>query len=57
MFRINTKTCQEFTLAEIFIMAAMNVETFRVTSGARVRPNAEKIREGFACATQNGGNL
>ncbi len=36
MFRITTKACGRFTLAEILLMAAMNVKTVRVASG-RVR--------------------
>jgi len=39
MFSITTKTCHKFTLAEILIMAAMNVETTRFESAARVRAN------------------
>jgi hypothetical protein len=29
MFNISAKTCRSFTLAEVLIMAAMNVETDR----------------------------
>jgi hypothetical protein len=32
MFSITGKTCRAFTLAEILIMAAMNVETIRLAS-------------------------
>jgi hypothetical protein len=32
MFRITTRTCGTFILAEILIMAAMNVETIRMDS-------------------------
>jgi hypothetical protein len=32
MFNITAKTCCTFTLAEILIMAAMNVETIRLAS-------------------------
>ena len=32
MFSITGKTCCTFTLAEILIMAAMNVETIRLAS-------------------------
>ena len=32
MFYITAETCRRFTLAEILIMAAMNVETFRQDS-------------------------
>ena len=30
MFRISARTCHTFTLGEIFIMAAMNVEIVRL---------------------------
>jgi hypothetical protein len=32
MFNISAKTCRSFTLAEVLIMAAMNVETIRLAS-------------------------
>ena len=32
MFRITTRTCGTFTLAEVLIMAAMNLETSRMAS-------------------------
>ena len=32
MFRIAAQTCREFTLAEILILAAMNVECIRLRS-------------------------
>jgi hypothetical protein len=35
MFSITTQTCRSFTLAEVLIMAAMNVETIRPTSATR----------------------
>jgi hypothetical protein len=35
MFSITGKTCRAFTLAEILIMAAMNVETIRLASATR----------------------
>jgi hypothetical protein len=35
MFRITAETCRRFTLAEVLIMAAMNVETIRPTSATR----------------------
>jgi len=34
MFRITAETCRAFTLAEVLILAAMNVESVRVASGA-----------------------
>jgi hypothetical protein len=39
MFSITGKTCRAFTLAEILIMAAMNVETIRLASATRVQPH------------------
>jgi hypothetical protein len=35
MFSITTQACRSFTLAEILIMAAMNVETIRPRSADR----------------------
>jgi hypothetical protein len=32
MFRITTETCRAFTLAEVLIMAAVNLENARVAS-------------------------
>ena len=32
MFRITAETCRAFTLAEVLILAAMNVETMHVAS-------------------------
>ena len=37
MFRFSAETCNRFTLAEILIMAAVNMETTRSESGGRVR--------------------
>jgi hypothetical protein len=34
MFRISPETCRAFTLAEVLILAAMNVESVRVASEA-----------------------
>jgi len=39
MFRIAAQTCREFTLAEILILAAMNVESIRLRSD-RIRSKA-----------------
>jgi hypothetical protein len=39
MFSITAKTSRAFTLAEILIMAAMNVETIRLASANRVQPH------------------
>jgi hypothetical protein len=34
MFRISPETCRAFTLAEVLILAAMNVESVRVAPEA-----------------------
>jgi hypothetical protein len=34
MFRITAETCRAFTLAEVLILAAMNMENARVASEA-----------------------
>jgi len=39
MFGITPETCRAFTLAEVLIMAAMNVETICLTSRGRMRSN------------------
>ena len=36
MFSITTESCRRFSLAEILIMAAMNVENTRLAPGSRV---------------------
>jgi hypothetical protein len=38
MFYITAETCRRFTLADILIMAAMNVETVQLASASRVSP-------------------
>ena len=37
MFQITAETCRAFTFAEVLIMAAMNVESVRLSSEGRVR--------------------
>jgi hypothetical protein len=37
MFSITAETCRRFTLAEILIMAALNVETIGSQSSARAK--------------------
>ena len=39
MFRITSETCHAFTLAEVLILAAMNVESVRLNSEGRVGAN------------------
>jgi hypothetical protein len=40
MFSITAQACRSFTLAEVLIMAAMNVETIRPTSATRALAKA-----------------
>jgi len=35
MFRITTETCQAFTLGEVLIIAAMNIESVRLSFEGR----------------------
>ena len=42
MFRISARTCHTFTFGEIFIMAAMNVETVRLDSAPEL---PERLRK------------
>jgi len=37
MFRISAETCRAFTLQEVLILAAVNMETIRVASEGRIR--------------------
>jgi len=39
MFRITATTCRAFTLAEVLIMAAMNVVSSRPASGTCIKTN------------------
>ena len=39
MFRITAETCNAFTLAEVLIMAATNIESNRLSCEGRVRTN------------------
>ena len=48
MFQITADTCRAFTFAEVLIMAAMNVETLRVSSEDRVRTNAVAAQSKYA---------
>jgi hypothetical protein len=38
MFRITSETCRAFTLQEILILAAMNVESTRLAADGQGRP-------------------
>ena len=51
MFRITSETCRAFTLAEVLILAAMNVESTRLAAEGQVRPKTAEQR-GYLSATQ-----
>ena len=50
MFRITSETCHAFTLAEVLILAAMNVESTRLAAEGQVRPKT--AQRGYLSATQ-----
>ena len=45
MFRISTATCGAFTLAEVLIMAALNMENMRLATAGQVSPASRSKRE------------
>jgi len=45
MFRMTAETCRAFTLQEILILAAMNVETIRLASAGCMRRNLRERKE------------
>jgi ABC-type uncharacterized transport system ATPase component len=45
MFRITARTCRTFTVEEILILAAMNVETIGLASGGCIRRKTAATRE------------
>ncbi len=51
MFRITFETCHAFTLAEVLILAAMNVESTRLAAESQVHPKTGAQR-GYLSATQ-----
>ena len=51
MFRITSETCHAFTLAEVLILAAMNVESIRLAAEGRVRSETA-AQTGHLSATQ-----
>ena len=51
MFSITTETCRTFTLAEILIMAAMNVENTRLAAEGRVRRKTAGTKRGYLSAS------
>ena len=48
MFQITAETCRAFTFAEVLIMAAMNVESVRVSSEDRVGANGAAAQSKYA---------
>ena len=46
MFCITAETCRAFTLAEVLILASMNVESTRLTAEGRVRREAAATKNG-----------
>lgn len=48
MFQINAATCRAFTFGEVLIMAAMNVESVRLSSEDRVRANGAVAQSKYA---------
>ena len=48
MFQITAATCCAFTFGEVLIMAAMNVESVRVSSEDRVRANGAAAQSKYA---------
>jgi len=50
MFRITAETCRAFTLQEILILAAMNVETNRLASGGWIRRKTAGTKRGCLSA-------
>ena len=50
MFRITSETCHAFTLAEVLILAAMNIESTRLAAEGQARPKTAAQR--YFSATQ-----
>ena len=51
MFCITAESCRRFSLAEVLIMAATNVETTRLASGGRVRFVTAAKQRGYLSAS------
>ena len=51
MFHITSETCRAFTLAEVLILAAMNMESTRLAAEGQARPKTTAQR-GYFSATQ-----
>ena len=48
MFQITAETCRAFTFAEVLIIAAMNVESVRLSSEGRVRAHGAVAQAKYA---------
>jgi len=48
MFQITAATCCAFTFGEVLIMAAMNIESVRLSSEGRVRANGAASQSKYA---------
>ena len=48
MFQITAETCRSFTFAEVLIMAAMNVETIRLSFECGVRADSPAAQGKYA---------
>ena len=55
MFRITTETCRAFTLAEVLILAAMNLESARLESKGSKRYRC--LQGALNAKRQRGSNL
>jgi hypothetical protein len=51
MFCITAESCRRFSLADILIMAATNVETNRLASGGRVPSVTAATQRGYLSAS------
>ena len=50
MFRITSETCHAFTFAEVLILAAMNIESSRLSDECQV--HSTTAQKGYLSATQ-----
>lgn len=48
MFQITAQTCRAFTFAEVLIMAAINVESIRLTFNRCVHPDSPGMPDRYA---------
>lgn len=48
MFQITAATCCAFTFSEVLIMAAINIESVRLSSEVRVRTNGAASESKYA---------